>query len=130
MSVSTSEQTEIPTACVGVLRLTKERQSIRRERDTAIRSEGCGRIRSPWEMHSSGQIRLRARRPSARIIVLESVSLVTAYEMAPFDLTSALLGRNKIYFWFSSVCFWDVILWSLYIGSCAEYNAMNFLAID
>jgi hypothetical protein len=81
MSVSTSEQTEIPTPCVGVLRLTKERQSIRWERDAAI----------PWEMHSSGQIRLRARRPSARIIVLESLLLVRAYETGLRDWTSVLL---------------------------------------
>lgn len=81
MPVYTSEQSEIPTACVGVLRLKKERQSIRSNGDNAIQSEQEGRPRSPWEMHSSGQIRLRARRPSARIIVLESTMLTTAYDM-------------------------------------------------
>jgi hypothetical protein len=91
MSVSTSEQTEIPTPCVGVLRLTKERQSIRWERDAAIQSERDRALRSPWEMHSSGQIRLRARRPSARIIVLESLLLVRAYETGLRDWTSVLL---------------------------------------
>lgn len=64
---------------MGVLRLTKERQSIRGEKDGAIQTERDGILRSPWEMHSSGQIRLRARRPSARIIVVESPLLTTAY---------------------------------------------------
>lgn len=108
MSVSTLEQTEIPTACVGVLRLTKERQSIRRDEDAAIPSERCGRIRSPWEMHSSGQIRLRARRPSARIIVLESLSLITAYGLASLNSTSLLLARNKAHFGQTLSHFWDV----------------------
>lgn len=98
MSVSTSEQSEIPTACVGVLRLTKERQSIRSEQDNAIQSEEHGTIRCPWEMHSSGQIRVRARRPSARIIVLESLLLTTAYEIMFEEWTPVLYRRRKIQF--------------------------------
>ena len=98
MSVSTSEQSEIPTACVGVLRLTKERQSIRYKRDSAIQSEQHGTIRCPWEMHSSGQIRVRARRPSARIIVLESLLLTTAYEIMFGEWTPVLYQRRKIQF--------------------------------
>lgn len=81
-----SEQSEIPTRCVGVLRLTKERQSIRWEGDSAIQRERCGGIASPWEMHSSGQSRLRARRPNARIIVLEYLPLTTSYGI-PIDAT-------------------------------------------
>lgn len=98
MSVSTSEQSKIPTACVGVLRLTKERQSIRSKRDDAIQSEEHSRARCPWEMHSSGQIRVRARRPSARIIVLESPLLTTAYEVMTKLLTPVLYQRRKTQF--------------------------------
>lgn len=77
---------------MGVLRLTKERQSIRCERDTALWRERCGIITSPWEMHSSGQSRLRARRPNARIIVLEYLPLTTSYGIL-LDAIFPLLQR-------------------------------------
>ncbi|CAH2043480.1 unnamed protein product, partial [Iphiclides podalirius] len=53
----------------------------RREGDSATWRERDRRTRSPWEMHSSGQIRLRARRPSARIIVVASRRFIGAYAM-------------------------------------------------
>lgn len=122
MSVSTSEQSKIPTACVGVLRLTKERQSIRSERDNAIQSEEHGRTRCPWEMHSSGQIRVRARRPSARIIVLESPLLTTAYEIMTELLTPVLYQRRKTQFCINNILeFSHRFRRESYIGSSVGY---------
>lgn len=89
--ISTSEQSQIPTLCVGVL-LTKERQFIRVERDSAIACERRNRTNSPWEMHSSGPSRLRARRPNARIIVLEYLQLATSYGILLASTISALFG--------------------------------------
>lgn len=99
MSVrSTSKQSQIPALCVGVLRLTKERHYIRRDEDNASYEERSRATHSPWEMHSSWSKRPRARRPNARIIVLEYSLIATSYGILVRNAISTLSLEFTTYF--------------------------------